>query len=131
MSSHAAVAAAAAILCTSLTTCVLCEEGCPQGHVGVDYAICYGTFNCIVSVIEGPKAVIIEKRSLREFAGETLDTTVLRSCNGGNQDGYIRGSTRARGLRNEGKSATTNDRPSVMLQFSGRNHTNLTRVFPV
>lgn len=48
--------------------------------------------------------MVIERRTLREFAGETLDKTALRSCNGGNEGGYIWGTTRVRGLRNGDKA---------------------------
>ena len=58
MFSRPAVTAAAAILYTRLTAGVLSKDGCPQGQVGVDHVICHGTHNRVVSVIEGPKAVI-------------------------------------------------------------------------
>ena len=58
MFSRPAVTAAAAILYTRLTAGVLSKDGCPQGQVGVDHVICHGTHNRVVSVIEGPEAVI-------------------------------------------------------------------------
>ena len=56
--SQPAVTAAAAILYASRTAGVFSKEGCPQGQVGVDHVICHGANSRIVSVIEGPEAVI-------------------------------------------------------------------------
>ena len=56
--SRPAVAAAAAILYTRLTAGVFSKDGCLQGQVGVHHVICHGTHNRVVSVIEGPEAVI-------------------------------------------------------------------------
>ena len=56
--SRPAVTAAVAILYARLTAGVFDKEGCPQGQVGVDHVICHGANNCVVSVIEGPGAVI-------------------------------------------------------------------------
>ena len=53
-----AVTAAAAILYKRLTTGVFREEGCPQRQVGVGHVIFDGANNRVVSVIEGPEAVI-------------------------------------------------------------------------
>ena len=58
MLSRPAITAAAAILYTRLTASVFSREGCPQGQVGVDHVVCHGTHNRVVSVIEGPAAVI-------------------------------------------------------------------------
>ena len=52
------VAAAAAILYTSLTASVLGEEGCPQGQFGVESMVCYSTNDRVILVIEGPDAII-------------------------------------------------------------------------
>ena len=56
--SRPAITSAAAILYTRLTAGVFSKEGCPQGQVGVDHVICHGANNRVVSVIEGPEAVI-------------------------------------------------------------------------
>ena len=56
--SRPAVTAAAAILYARLTAGVFSKEGYPQGQVGVDHVICHGANNRVVSVIEGPEAVI-------------------------------------------------------------------------
>ena len=56
--SRPAVTAVAAILYTRLTAGVFSKEGCPQGQVGIDHIICHGANNRVVSVIEGPEAVI-------------------------------------------------------------------------
>ena len=56
--SRPAVTAAAAILYTRLTAGVFSKKGCPQGKVGVDHVICHDANNRVVSVIEGPEAVI-------------------------------------------------------------------------
>ena len=56
--SRPAITAAVAILYTRLTAGVFSKEGCPQGEVGVDHVICHGANNRVVSVIEGPEAVI-------------------------------------------------------------------------
>ena len=56
--SRPAVTAAAAILYTRLTAGVFSKDGCPQGQVDVNHVICHGTHNRVVSVIEGPEAVI-------------------------------------------------------------------------
>ena len=56
--SRPAVTAAAAILYARLTAGVFSKEGCPQGRVSVDHVICHGANNRVVSVIEGPEAVI-------------------------------------------------------------------------
>ena len=56
--SRPAVTASAAILYARLTVGVFSKEGCLQGHVGVDHGICHGANNRVVSVIEGPEAVI-------------------------------------------------------------------------
>ena len=52
------VAAAAAILYTSLTAGVLSEEACPQGQFGVESMVCYSTNDRVILVIEGPDAII-------------------------------------------------------------------------
>ena len=52
------VAAAAAILHTSLTAGGLSKERCPQGQFGVESMVCYSTNNRVVLVIEGPDAII-------------------------------------------------------------------------
>ena len=49
---------AAAILHTRLTAGAFSKERCPQGQVGVDHVICHGANYRIISVIEGPEAVI-------------------------------------------------------------------------
>ena len=56
--SRPAVTAAAAILYARLTVGVFSKEGCPQGQVGVDHVICHDANNRVISVIEGPGAVI-------------------------------------------------------------------------
>ena len=56
--SRPAVTASAAILYARLTAGVFSTEGCLQGHVGVDHVICHGANNRVVSVVEGPEAVI-------------------------------------------------------------------------
>ena len=56
--SRPAATAAAAILYTRLTAGVFSKERCPQGQVGIDHIICHGANNRVVSVIEGPEAVI-------------------------------------------------------------------------
>ena len=55
------VATAAAILYTRLATGVLSEKGRPQGQVCIDHVICHGANNRIVSVIEGPEAIVNAK----------------------------------------------------------------------
>ena len=56
--SRPAVTASAAILYARLTAGVVSKERCPQGQIGVDHVICHGANNRVVSVIEGPEAVI-------------------------------------------------------------------------
>ena len=56
--SRPAVTASAAILFARLPACVFSKEGCPQGQVGVDHVFCHDANNRVVSVIEGPEAVI-------------------------------------------------------------------------
>ena len=56
-----AVATAAVILYTRLTAGVFSKEGCPQGQVCIDYVVCHGANNRVVSVIEGPKAIVDAK----------------------------------------------------------------------
>ena len=56
--SRPAVTAAAAIVYARLAAGVFSEEGCPQGQVCFDHVICHGANNRVVSVIEGPEAVI-------------------------------------------------------------------------
>ena len=56
--SRSAVTAAVAILYTRLTADVFNKEECPQGQVGVDHVICHGTNNRVISVMEGPEAVM-------------------------------------------------------------------------
>ena len=58
MFSRPAFTAAAAIFYARLTAGVFSKEGYPQGQVGVDHVICHGANNRVVSVIEGPEAVI-------------------------------------------------------------------------
>ena len=52
------VTASATILYARLTAGVFSKDECPQGQVGVDHVICHGANNRVVSVIEGPEAVI-------------------------------------------------------------------------
>ena len=56
--SRPAITAAAALLYTRLTAGLFSKEGYPQGQVGVDHVIGNGTHNSVVTVIEGPEAVI-------------------------------------------------------------------------
>ena len=56
-----AVTTAAAILYTRLTAGVFSEKQCPQGQVCVNHAVCHGANNRVVSVIEGPEAVVDAK----------------------------------------------------------------------
>ena len=56
--SRSANKAAAALLYTRLTAGVFSKEGSTQGQVGVDHVICHGAHNRVVSVIEGPEAVL-------------------------------------------------------------------------
>ena len=51
------VTTAAAILYICLAAGVLSEKGCPQGQVCIDYVICHGANNRVVSVIEAPEAI--------------------------------------------------------------------------
>ena len=55
---RAAVTTAAAILYTRLAAGVLGEKGCPQGQVCIDHVVCHGANNRVVSVIEGPEAIV-------------------------------------------------------------------------
>ena len=55
------VAAAAAILYACLTAGNLSEKGGPQRQFGVEGMVGYSTNNCIISVIEGPDAIIDAK----------------------------------------------------------------------
>ena len=57
------VTAAAAILYTRLTAGVFSEEGSPQGQVCIDHVVCHRANNRVVSVIEGPEAIIDAKGS--------------------------------------------------------------------
>ena len=75
--SRSAITAAAAILYTRLTAGVFSKEGCPQGQVGVDHVICHGANNRVVSVIEGPEAVIYREGAPAGMC-EIFDT----SCEG-------------------------------------------------
>ena len=56
-----AVTTAAAIMYTRLTAGVFSEKGCPQGQVCIDHVVCHGANNRVVSVIEGPDAVVDAK----------------------------------------------------------------------
>ena len=56
-----AVITAAAILHTRLTAGVFSEKGCPQGQVCIDHVVCHGANNRVVSVIEGPEAIVDAK----------------------------------------------------------------------
>ena len=62
MFSRPANTAAVTILYTRLTAGVFSKEGSPQGQVGADHVICHSTHNRVVSVIEGPEAVINRER---------------------------------------------------------------------
>ena len=58
---RAAVPTAAAILYTCLAAGVLSEKGCPRGQACIDHVVCYGANNRVVSVIEGPEAIVDAK----------------------------------------------------------------------
>ena len=58
---RAAVATAAAILYTRLAAGVLSEKRCPQGQVCIDHVVCHDADNRVVSVIEGPEAIVDAK----------------------------------------------------------------------
>ena len=58
---RAAITTTAAILYTSLPAGVLSEKGCPQGHVSVKHVVGDGTYDVIIFVIEGPKAIVNSK----------------------------------------------------------------------
>ena len=55
---RAAVTTAAAILYTRLAAVVFSEKRCPQGQVCIDHVVCHGANNRVVSVIEGPEAIV-------------------------------------------------------------------------
>ena len=55
---RAAVTTAGAILYSRLAAGVLREKGRPQGQVCIDHVVCHGAGNRVVSVIEGPEAVV-------------------------------------------------------------------------
>ena len=61
VSRRATVTTAAALLYTRLAAGVLREKGCPHGQVCIDHEVCYGADNCVVSVIEGPEAIVDAK----------------------------------------------------------------------
>ena len=52
------VAAAAAILYACLAAGNLSEKGGPQGQLGVECMVCYGTHDRVILVNEGPDAII-------------------------------------------------------------------------
>ena len=56
-----AVTTAAAILYTRLTAGVFNKEGSPQGQVCIDHVVCHRANNRVVSVIEGPEAIVDAK----------------------------------------------------------------------
>ena len=58
---RAAITTTAAILYTSLPAGVLSEKGCPQGQVCVKHVVGDGTYDVIIFVIEGPKAIVNSK----------------------------------------------------------------------
>ena len=58
---RAGVTTAAAILYTRLAAGVLSEKGCPQGQVCIDHVVRHGADNRLVSVIEGPEAIVDAK----------------------------------------------------------------------
>ena len=53
-----AVTTPAAILYTRLTAGVFSKEGYPQGQVFIGHVVCHGANNRVVSVIEGPEAIV-------------------------------------------------------------------------
>ena len=53
--------AAAAILYTCLTAGVFSKKGSPQGQVCIDHVACHDANNRVVSVIEGPEAIVDAK----------------------------------------------------------------------
>ena len=56
-----AATTAAAIFYTRLTAGVFSKEGSPQEEVCIDHVVCHGANNRVVSVIEGPEAIIDAK----------------------------------------------------------------------
>ena len=56
-----AVTTAVAILHTRLAAGVFSEKECPQGQVRIDLVVCHGANNRVVSVIEGPEAIVDAK----------------------------------------------------------------------
>ena len=56
-----AVSTAVAILYTCLTAGVFSTKGSPQGQVCIDYVVCHGAINRVVSVIEGPETIVDAK----------------------------------------------------------------------
>ena len=58
---RAAVTTATAILYTRLAIGVLSEKGRPQEQVCIDHVVCHGANNRVVSVIEGPEAIVDTK----------------------------------------------------------------------
>ena len=62
MFGRAAVATATLILYTSLTAGFLGVKGCPQRQDGIDNIICNRSNDVVITLIEGPKAVVDGER---------------------------------------------------------------------
>ena len=58
MSGRVTYATAAAILYAGLAAGVFSTKGSPQGQVCIDHGACHGANNHVVSVIEGPEAIV-------------------------------------------------------------------------